>query len=253
MRGWHGGAELCTEEECECSPPAPAAPPVQRCEGDDGTAGVVAPGGGGTIGGVPKATSAQGEDPWGSQPGPGHHSQEGAERRPVPRGQFGDSGRARSIFGGSEATPDLPARQRARGRRRGGGHNCKQWLFVPRHHPMAPLRCPRCPAPACPKARGSWPRGGSWLWGGPEWPPDRAVLCCAMGQGVNGAPGQPLPKIWALLPRQSSARSAPARCLAWSRDGGGTKWVLGGSPAPLAPLRRPSRGTAAIFICLNSK
>lgn len=135
----------------------------------------------------------------------------------------------------------------------GGGTTANNGSLFPATKPRPPLRCPRCPAPVCPKAGGSWLRGGSWLWGGPEWPPDRAVLCCAMGQGVNGAPGQPLPKIWALLPRQRSPRSAPARCLAWSRDGGGTKWGLGGPPAPLAPLRRPSRGTAAIFICLNSK
>lgn len=232
---------MCTEEGCERGPPAPAAPPAHRREGGGGTGEGVRRGWWHRVPVAlvevsPRPLQFGARTPRGSRPSPRRRSQEGAERRPVPRGQFGDSGRARSGFGGSEATPDLPARQRARRQRR-GGRDCEQWPFVPRQHPTAPSPVPAPPGSSVPQSMageqgGSWLRGGRGSGGAPSGP--QPELCCATpwGRGANGAPGQPLPEIWVLLPQQSSAHSAPRRCLAWSGEWGGTKWVPGGLPSP---------------------
>lgn len=224
----------------------------------------MAPGGGGTIGGVPKATSARGEDPWGSQPGPRRHSQEEAERRPVPRGQFGDSGRARSIFGGSEATPDLPARQRARGRRRGGARLQTMALCSPPpSHGPSPV--PALPGSSVPQSmareqggRGSG--GGVVAPGGPRVAPrwSRAVLCHGAG-GERGSRAAPSQNLGAAPPGRAQPAAHPQGAWLGAGTGGAQSGCSGGCshplrpPAPPAPLRRPSRSAAAISVCVTYK
>lgn len=275
---------MCTEEGCERGPPAPAAPPAHRREGGGGT------GEGGRRGWwhrvpvalvevSPRPLQFGARTPRGSRPSPRHRSQEGAECRPVPRGQFGDSGRARSDFGGSEATPDLPARQRARRWRR-GGRDCEQWPFVPRQHPAAPSPVPAPPGSSVPQSMageqgGSWLRGGRGSGGGPEWSPAGAVLRHAMGQGgERGTGAAPSRNLGAAPPAELSpqrAHKVPGleRGVGGQKVGArgaavtsGTRVVPGAAkplrpPAALASLRRsrrvPSRSTADIFIFFNYK
>lgn len=228
---------MCTEEGCERGPPAPAAPPAHRREGGGGT------GEGGRRGWwhrVPVALVEVSPRPlqFGARTpgGPGPVPGAAARREPSAGLCHGDNlGTVAEHGAVSGAARQHLTFRRGSGRGGGGagGATANNGPLFPASIPRPPLRCPRRPAPACPKAwpgsRGGRGSAGVVALGGPRVAPSRS--CAAPRHGAGGRTGHrgsPFPKFGCCSPGRAQPAARPQGAWLGAGSGGAQSGCPGG-------------------------